>query len=59
MASDDSVDTDAAFQRELVNIVNEAVTNGVDVEGAWPILNDDTDLPDWDLEITALASVED
>ena len=58
MAADEPIDTEEVFHGKLQTIVNEAASNGIEVEGAWPVLNDDPRLPDWDLEIVALAETD-
>lgn len=55
MATGDRIETEEEFHERIKAIVNDAVANGIDVEGAWPVLNEDPDTPDWDLEIVALA----
>lgn len=54
MVTRDVIDTEAAFQEYVQDIVTQATANGVDVEGAWPVFTDDPDFPDWDLEIVRL-----
>lgn len=58
MTADEPIATEAAFHDRLTAVVTEADENGVDVEGAWPVLTEEDDVPDWDLEIVALAGTE-
>lgn len=55
MPTDESIVTEDAFQQRLRELVTEAAGNGVDVEGSWPVLHDDPDAAEWDIEIVALA----
>jgi hypothetical protein len=43
------------FAERLRALVNEAHTKGVDLEGGWPVQNEDPDLPDWDVVVVELA----
>ena len=43
------------FARRLREVVLDAHRAGVDVEGGWPVLNEDSTLPDWDVVIVELA----
>ena len=58
MTADKPIASERAFHDRLRCVVREAAANEVDVEGAWPVLTDEDDLPDWDLEIVALAETE-
>lgn len=55
MVDDDAVDSQDEFQQQLQRLLNEATSNGVDIEGGWDVRNDDPALQDWGLEIVALA----
>lgn len=55
MTQNEYVTTEEVLHERLQEIINSAASNGVDVEGAWPVLNGDSGLPDWDLEIIRLA----
>lgn len=55
MVADDSIESDEAFNRQLKTLLDEAASNGVELEGGWPVQTDTSDIPDWDIEITALA----
>ena len=44
-----------AFAERLRELVNDAHASGVDVEGGWPVLNEDPEHPDWDVVIVGLA----
>jgi len=52
------IDSELAFAERLAAVVTEAAVAGIDVRGAWPILNEDATLPDWDLEIVELAPTD-
>jgi hypothetical protein len=43
-----------AFHDRLRDAVREAHAKGVDVEGSWPVKNDESSVPDWDVEIVLL-----
>ncbi|HKL30588.1 MAG TPA: hypothetical protein VJ898_15140 [Natrialbaceae archaeon] len=47
------------FHDRLRAAVRDATENGVEVEGSWPVLSDDPDAPDWDVEIVLLDESED
>lgn len=47
--------TEETFQTGLRDLLGEAHDSGIEVRGAWPILNDDPEVPDWDLEIVVLS----
>lgn len=55
MVTRDVIDTEETFEKYVRDIVTRATANGVDVEGAWPVVTDDPDVPDWDLEIVRLS----
>ncbi len=50
-----NVPAEEEFAERLRELVNDAHANGVDVEGGWPVLNEDPDLPDWDVVVVELA----
>ena len=54
----EEITSEEEFHERIRATVNGAAANGVDVEGSWPVLNDDPDTPDWDLEIVALADTD-
>jgi len=43
------------FAERLREAILQAHEDGVEVEGGWPVLNDDPDLPDWDVVIVGMA----
>jgi hypothetical protein len=55
MTTGHRIETEEAFHERLHEVVTVAAANGVDVEGAWPVLHEGGDAPDWDLEIVALT----
>lgn len=59
MTVDDApVTTGDEFHRRLQALVRAANSNGVDVEGGWPVVGDDTDTPEWDVEIVVVDREE-
>ena len=58
MDSSEDGSAEADFAERLRELVNEAHENGVDVEGGWPVLNEDPDLPDWDVVVVGMAKPE-
>ena len=58
MTADKPIATEEAFHDRLRTVVRQAAANGIDVEGAWPVLTEEADLPDWDLEIVTLTETE-
>jgi hypothetical protein len=50
-----NVPAEEEFAERLRELVNDAHANGVDLEGGWPVLNEDPDLPDWDVVVVELA----
>jgi hypothetical protein len=55
MGSVGSSDAEHEFHERLREVVTDAAEDGVDVEGSWPVRNDDSAEPDWDIEIIRLA----
>ena len=57
---DRSVDGSAedVFARRLEGVILDVYEDGVDVEGGWPVLSEDADVPDWDVVIVELAKPE-
>lgn len=55
MVTQSGVTTEERFQDRLRRLVTEAAANGVDVEGSWPVVDDDGEGLDWDVEIVQLA----
>ncbi|MFC7044624.1 hypothetical protein ACFQH6_03615 [Halobacteriaceae archaeon GCM10025711] len=56
-ASDTSreVTDEAAFDAALGRLLRTAYRNDVTVRGAWDCRTDAADLPDWDVQITAVT----
>lgn len=54
MTAGKRIDTEEQFHERLRELVVVASTNEVDIGGGWPVLTDDADVPDWDVEIVAL-----
>lgn len=54
MTSDEHVVDEEDFHERIQQIVNAATSAGIDVAGAWPVLNDEPDIPDWDIQIVEL-----
>lgn len=59
MGTDEDRSAATAFHDRVREAVRKAHENGIDVEGSWPVLNDDPDAPDWDVEIVLLDESED
>jgi hypothetical protein len=55
MVPNANVPAEEEFAERLRELVNDAHANGVDLEGGWPVLNEDPDLPDWDVVVVELA----
>jgi len=47
-----------SFQYALERLLRTAEVNGIDVYGSWPVLSDDPDRFDWEVQITQLARRE-
>ena len=55
MAPPANVPAEERSAEQLRESVNDAHANGVDLEGGWPVLTEDPDLPDWDVVVVELA----
>ena len=55
MVFDEDRPPDDAFAERLRELLAEAHASGVDVRGGWPAVNEDPDLPDWDVVVVELA----
>jgi hypothetical protein len=55
MVTSSNGSAEEAFAERLRDLLNEAHANGVEIEGGWPVLNEDPDLPDWDVVIVGMA----
>jgi hypothetical protein len=58
MTTEERIDTEEQFHERLREIAVAASANGVDIGGGWPILTDDIDVLDWDVEIIALTEAD-
>ena len=54
MNNDVEVQSEADLHQRLEDVITRAYSNGVSVRGSYPVINEDTDLPDWDVEIVRL-----
>lgn len=55
MTPDEPIASKHTLRSRLKAIINEASQSGIEIEGAFPIINGEDDQPDWDLEIVELA----
>jgi hypothetical protein len=53
-----SIETEDDFHAALQALMSEADTNGVSIEGGWPVSTTATDSPDRDVEIIRLGQRE-
>jgi hypothetical protein len=55
MAPSEGESAEDVFAERLREAVLRAHEGDVDVEGSWPVPNEDPDVPDWDLVIVRMA----
>lgn len=58
MVAHDEESAEDVFAERLREAILQAHEDGVEVEGGWPVLNEDPSLPDWDVVIVGMAKPE-